>query len=245
MNRVKSLLQRNLSALIFLVIYLVMAVFFLLLEGFQADSQLNLITVILPCMLLGVVLDFIISRNTVLNSGQKYFTQVLPSGIFIVYFITILFQTIDRSLPDYYNYFFYLFIAGPFMIASYQKQEHRRRMIFSLLGTVAVFALYLYLTTKTENLNKGSGLFIFMISYFMMFYAASMISKLPYLPILLGLINTAILWYLYQNPVSLDGLPHNWDYDYLLFFEYLMLGSFGVCILVRLLAEFVNKPDTQ
>lgn len=245
MKHVKSILQRNLSASIFLVIYLVMAVLFLLLEGFQADSQLNLVTVLLPCILLGILLDFIISRNTLLNSGQRFFTQLLPSGIFILYFIMILLRTAGRSLPDYYNYFYYLFISGPFMIVSYQKHGHKNRMIYSLIGTVIVFAFYLYLTTKTENLDKGSGLFIFMIAYFMMFYSASVIRKLPYLPILLGLINTAVLWYLYQNPVSPNGLPHNWDYDYLLYFEYIMLGIFAVCILVRVLEVFINKPDTH
>ena len=245
MDQVKIILYRNLSALIFLAIYLVMAVLFLLVEGFQAESQMNLVIVLYPCIMLGILLDFIVSRNTLLNNGQKLFTKLLPSGIFILYIIMILFRAADRSLPDYYNYFYYLFISGPFMIVSYQKQGHRNRMIFSLIGTVIVFAFYLYLTTKTENLDKGSGLFLFMIAYFMMFYSASMIRKLPYLPVLLGLINTAVLWYLYQNPVSLDGLPHNWDYDYLLYFEYIMLGTFAVCILMRVLEDFLNKPDTH
>ena len=233
--------MRYLSTLIFLAVYLVMAVIFLFLEGFQAESQLNLITVILPCILLGMILDLMISRNTILNNGQKLFTRILPSGIFILFFITMIFQLVDRTLPDYYNYLYYLFIAGPFMIVSYQKEGHKNRMIFSLIGTATVFAFYLHLTTKTENLDEGGGLFIFIIAYFMMFYATSMFPKLPYLPILLGLLNTAVLWYLYQNPVSLDGLPHNWDYDYMLYFEYIMLGIFVVCILVRLLAEFLSK----
>ena len=245
MNSVNLFLQRNLSALIFLAIYLVMTICFLFLEGFQTESQLNLITIILPCLLLGIILDFILSRNSLLNNGQKNFTRILPSGIFLMYFITILFNIADRSLPDYYNNFYYLFISGPFMIASYQKQEHRNRMIFSLIGTVTVFAFYLYLTTKTEHLDKGFGLFIFMLSYFMMFYSASAIRKLTYLPILLGIMNTVVLWYLYQNPVSADGLPHSWDYDYLLYFEYIMLGAFVVCILVRLLAEFISRSETE
>ncbi len=245
MKNVKALLHNYLTAMVFLAIYLLMAVVFLFLEGFEADSQLNLITVLAPCMLLGLILDYIIKRNTILSKGQKLFTHLLPVGIFLLLLLARFSQIIDRSLPDYYNYLYYFFIAGPFMMVSYRKEDHRKRMIFSLIGVAVVFAFYLNLTTKTENLEKGTGLFIFMISYFMMFYAASAIRRLPYLPLLLGLINTGLLWYLYRNPLSLDGLPHNWDYDYLLYFEYLMLGCFVLCILARLLAEFIHKEERQ
>ncbi len=245
MKQVKSMLHKHLTAVIFLAIYLVMAVSFLFLEGFQAESQYNLITAILPCILLGMVLDYMISRNTVLNQGQKLFARILPSGIFILYFITLIFQLADRTLPDYYNYFYYLLIAGPFMMVSYQKEGHGKRMIFSLIGTALIFAFYLNLTTKTDQLDKDFGLIIFMISYFMMFYSASAIRRLPYLPVLLGVLNTAVLWYLYRDPLSTDGLPHSWDYDYLLYFEYIMLGFFLVCMLMRFLAEIINRPAVQ
>ncbi len=244
MNRMKLLLERNLSALIFLAIYLVMVIVFLFLEGFQADSQWNLITVLLPFLLLGILLDFIISRNTLLNRGQKLFVHILPSGVFLLYLITLIFQMVGRSLPEYFNHLYYLFISGPFLMVSYRKQAHKHRMLFSLIGTAVVFAFYLFLTTKTENLEKETGLVIFLLAYFMMFYSASTIRRLPYLSVLLGLMNTAVLWYLYQNPVSLDGLPHRWDYDYMLYFELIMLGVFLLCILARFLAEVLNKAET-
>ncbi len=243
MNKTKTTIRKNLSTLIFLSVYLVMVVTFLFLEGFQAESQLNILTIMLPCTLLGIILDYTVNRNTVLTEGQKIFTRILPSGIIIIYFIMLIFQIAGRPLSDEYNYIFYLFISVPFMIVSYNREGHRSRMLFSLLGTVAVFGFYLSLTTKTEELNEGSGLIIFIVSYFMMFYAASTLRKLPYLSTLLGILVTVILWYLYKNPQTPEGQLFGWDYDYMVNFEYIMLITFILCILIRLVAEFLNRPE--
>ena len=78
MKNVKALLHNYLTAMVFLAIYLLMAVVFLFLEGFEADSQLNLITVLAPCMLLGLILDYIIKRNTILAMARSYSPIFFP-----------------------------------------------------------------------------------------------------------------------------------------------------------------------
>lgn len=240
MSKLRMLIQRNLSALLFLAIYLVMVVVFLFLESFNSESQLNLLSIMLPCVLLGIILDFIISRNTVLTKGQKLFTQLLPTGVFVIYFIILIFQLSDHSYPEVYNYLYYLFITAPFAIVSYQKEDHKSRMIFSISGTAVVFAFYLYLTTLTTELDKSTGLFIFLVSYFMMFYAASTVRRLPFLSLILGVLVTAFLWYVYRNPITPEGQLYGWDYDYLLIFEYTMMIIFIICILIRLIATKMN-----
>jgi hypothetical protein len=242
MSNVKVFIRRNLSALLFLAVYAVIKVVFLFLESFNLESQFNLLSVMLPCILLGIVLDFIVRRNTVLTRGQKIFTQLLPTGVFAIYLVMLMLRLAGRSYPESYNYFYYIFMTAPFMIASYEKKEHKSRMIFSLLGTAFIIAFYLYLTTITTELNKGTGLFIFLLSYFMMLYSASSIRRLPYLGAILGAIVTVFLWYIYRNPLTAEGRLYGWDYDYLLNFEYTMLITFIVCIVIRLLATLINNP---
>jgi hypothetical protein len=237
------LIRRNLTALLFLAIYLVMVAVFLFLESFNSESQLNLLSIMLPCILLGIILDFIISRNSVLTKGQKLFTQLLPTGVFVIYLIILIFQLSGHSYPEVYNYLYYLFITAPFAIVSYRKEGHKSRMIFSLLGTAVVFAFYLYLTTLTTELDKSSGLLIFLVSYFMMFYSASTLRRLPYLSTILGVLVTAFLWYIYRNPITPESKIYGWDYDYLLIFEYTMMIIFIVCIVIRLLATKVNDSE--
>lgn len=244
MKSVQAFIRRNLTALLFLAIYVLMVLVFLFLESFQSESQLNLISIMLPCILFGIVLDFIVSRNTVLTKGQKIFTQLLPTGIFVIYFIMLIVQLTGHTYPEKYNYLYYIFLAAPFIIVSYEKEGHGKRMLYSLLGTASVFGFYLYLTTITTELEKNFGMIIFLLFYFMMLYSASTIPKLPYLSTLLGVIVTVFLWYIYKNPITAEGKIHGWDYDYLLIFEATMLVTFFICIIIRLIAAIRIKPVT-
>lgn len=232
---------RNLSALTFFMIYLVMVVILLFLESFIQEDQLNLVIVMVPCILVGILLDYIISRNEELPKGYKIFTQLLPASSFAFYGLVTIFSIAGNPLDPKYYYIIWLVISAPFMIASYHKKSHNIKLISSIIGTALVFAAYLYLTTLTDELVVGNGLVIFIISYFMILYSASGIRKMPYISSILGLLNAGILIYMYKSPASADALVYGWDYDFSYYFELLMLFLFCISVLIGVIAARQEK----
>lgn len=241
MNKKSEIILRNLSLFTFLAIYVVLAVTLLFLEAFVAETQYYVITTLLPFFLLGLILDYVVSRNKVLLKGYKIFTQLLPAGIFLLYGLSQLLRLAGRPHSAAFNYLIWLFIAAPFFIAGYQKEGNRSKILFSILGTGLMAASYLYLTTKTRQLDGGSGFVVYMICYFMMFYAASGLPRLAYLGVVFGFMNAVVLLLLWKYPVTQTARLYGWDYDISYNFELLMLTTFILCILVCLITSVYRE----
>lgn len=245
MNKISAFVLRYLSTLVFIAIYLVLFIFHMFLEGFVPEIQLDMLLTMVPLILLGVILDYIVNRNNVLSNGYKLFTQILPAGVFVLIGLSSIFEIAGREKVDLFNYLVYLFLTVPFFIVSYNKTGHKNKMIFSLIGTGLVAAAYLYLTTLTAELNEGTGLVIYLIAYFSMFYAASGLRKMPYLSIILGAANASILILIYKFPVTDTAKTYGWDYDIAQNFSILMLEFFVLCILICLLAVIRDKQGEE
>lgn len=245
MKKKSTFILRNLSAFIFITIYLVLFLIFIFLEGFIPEVQLDMLLTIAPFILLGAILDYIASKNNVLSKDYKIIAQFLPAGVFILYGLTKILELAGREPIDLFNYLIFLFISVPFLIISYNKAGHKNKMIYSLIGTGLVAASYLYLTTITKELNEGTGLVIYLISYFAMFYAASSLRKMPYLSIILGAANASILLLIYKFPVTATAKTYGWDYDIAQNFEILMIEFLILSILICLLSVIRNKQEEE
>lgn len=247
--------SRNLSLLSLAAVYLILVVYHLISEAFVMENQIDLLIIMLPFILLGSVLDFILSRNTVLSKNYKAITQLLPLGVFLLFAASFLLEIANRPNYDAFQYIFWIFISTPFFMATYHKEGHKRRMIYSLLGTAIVFAAYLHLTTLTDKLVEGSGIIVYIITYFSMLYAASSLVKFPYISTILGALNAIALLVLWKNPVTEVAKLHGWDYEIALHFEYICMISLLVSILLTLISVIkkpignsvvqVNKTDQQ
>ena len=108
-------------------------------------------------------------------------------------------------------------------------------MISSLIGTVLLGAAYLQLTTVTNELEEESGLIVYLICFFLMFYAASGLKQLFFINIILGFIDGAVLIFLWKNPVTYNSKLHGWDYEIAFQFELLLLITFIICIIICLI----------
>lgn len=242
MKKQPSFLLRHLSTLMFIVLYIIIAGVLIGLESFVAETQAGLFQIMAVSILTGAILDYIISKNTLLPIGYKVFTQILPSGVFILLGLTFMMELVDRTPPIIFNYLIFLIIAAPFAIASFDKATHKYKLIFSLLGTALMFSVYLYLTTITIKLNKEDGLVLYILSAFLVLYAASSIPKLPFLSTILGLLAGIALYWIYKYPVTADAIRNGWDFDIAENFEYILLITIGVGILLTFLAALVKKP---
>lgn len=245
MDMKTGFVRRHLSLLTFIAVYLVMALVFIFLESFQLDTQWNVITTLIPFFILGAILDFIVSRNHDLQMGYLVFTQLLPTGIFLLYGISVMLDIIDRPPIDSFNYILWLFIAVPFFISSNFRENYRNRMLTSLIGTGLVGAVYIQLTTLTDELDEENGLIVYLICIFLMFYAASGLKKLFYLNIVLGLIDAAILIFLWKYSPTKASKIHGWDYDIAFEFELLLLANFIICIIICLVDVLIREKDRK
>lgn len=243
MKKQSSFLLRHLSTLVFTALYIIIAAFLIFLESFVAETQIGLFQIMAVSIVAGAILDYILHKNTFLPVGYKIFTQILPSGVFILLGLTFLMELVDRTPPQMFNYLLFLFIAAPFAIASFNKENHKIRMIFSLLGTVLMFSVYLYLTTLTKELNGGDGLSVYILSTFLILYAVSYIPRLPFISTALGLLSGVALFSLYKNPVTTIAKQYGWDFDIAENFEYILLLTLAVGILLTFLGALVKKPS--
>lgn len=240
MNKRSGTVRRNLSLFTFIAIYLVIAIVLLFLESFQWETQLNVITTLIPFFLLGVILDFIVSRNHDLQKGYLIFAQLLPTGIFLLFGISVIVDIIGQPSIDAFNYIIWIFIAIPFFMTSYFRDNYRKRMLTSLIGTGLVGAVYMQLTTKTDALDESSGLIVYLVCIFLMFYAASRLKKMFFIGLVLGAIDAIILIFLWKNPVTDMSRLHGWDYDIAFQFELLLLTNFIICIMICLTSVLIK-----
>lgn len=245
MDKKSGLVRRNLSLFTFIAVYLVIAIVLVFLESFQWETQWNVITTLIPFFLLAIILDFIVSRNHDLQMGYLIFAQLLPTGIFLLFGISVMLTIIQRPPIESFNYIIWLFIAIPFFITSNFRDNYRRRMLSSLIGAGLVGAVYIQLTTMTDELDEGNGLLIYLICIFLIFYAASGLKKLFYINIILGFIDGLILIFLWKNPITnmskLDGLDYNIAFQ----FELLMLANFIICIIICLMDALLREKERK
>lgn len=233
-------LQRNLSAAILLAIYIVFVIIHLISEGFLLELQFDLMLTLIPFILVGAILDLLLSRNDTLIKGFKTLAQLFPAGILAMFFISIYF-TSDNNKFVMFKYLVWLFLSLPFFIASYKKETHRTKLKFALIGTVLFAAIYLYLTTKTNELNESYGAIIYFVSYFSMLYAASGIHKLPYLGTILGAVNAALLYFFMINPVTENASIYGWDSDIVMLLEGMIMLTFVICLIIQIISVFLKK----
>jgi hypothetical protein len=244
MNKKLLFIQRNLSAFSFVIIYIILVAIHLFSDSFILANQIGLIITFLPFVAIGGVLDFILRRNTTLDKGFKIFAQLLPAGVFALQAVTAILDAFGRTSYDIFRYAIWLFLTAPFFIAGYQKNSHSKKMLYSLIGTGVIVVVYLFLTTKTIELNKGAGALIDFISYFCMLYAASGIRKFPYLGFLLGLLNAGFMLSLYYSPVTLAAQTQGWDYDFNSNMEFMIVITLFVSIMVSLFSNLQKEEAT-
>lgn len=243
MKKFISFIPKHLSASIFVAIYLVLIPVYLFLEGFVLETQLNLLILIAPFAVLGIVLDYITESNKAMANKYKLLVRLLPAGVFLLFGINAILKGAGRESSELFSYLMWLFITAPFFIATYSKERHKDRLIYSIIGTALVAAAYLYLTTKSNDLNTGEGLIIYLISYFLAFYAASNLKRLPWLSAVIGAANGVMLVLIYEYP-NMDINSMNQPYsDIALSFELLMMEFFILCILVCLLSTIRNNKE--
>jgi peptidoglycan/LPS O-acetylase OafA/YrhL len=245
MDKKTGFLRRNLSFLVFVAIYLLFVIILLFLESFQWETQWNVLTVFVPFFLIGVILDYIISRDRELNTGYQIFTQLLPAGIFVLYGISEIQKLANRPQNESFTYLIWLFIAVPFFITSNLKNNYRRRLISSIIGTALVGAVYIQLSTKTDTLNTETGLYVYLICIFLVFYAASQLKKIFYINVIMGFIDGAVLIFLWKNPITEASKYYGWDYDIALNFELLLLVNFILSILICLVSTFIKDKKAN
>lgn len=215
------------------------------LESFQWETQWNVFSTLVPFFILGAILDYITDKNNDLTTGYKIFSQLMPTGIFLLLGISLIFEIIDRPPVKSFEYLIWVFVALPFFITSYFRDNYRRRMFSSLFGTGLIGAVYLYLTTLTNELDGEKGLIVYLICIFLMFYAASGYKKLFFIGIVLGLIDASIIIFLWKNPITKKARLYGWDFDIAFKFELLLLATFALCILISLLSTINKVKETN
>lgn len=232
MKKLSVIIRRHVSLFAFIFIYLIIAAVLLFLEAFQWETQWNVITTLVPFFLIGAMLDYMTGKNNELSTGFKKFSQLLPTGVFLLLGISCIVDTIGRPPIKFLEYLIWAFIALPFFITSYIRENYRKRLFSALLGTGFVGAVYLHLTTITDELNGGSVLIVYLICICLMFYAASGHKKLYFTGMTLGLIDAVVLIFLRNNPLTKGGKFYGWDFDIAYKFELLLLANFTVCIII-------------
>lgn len=240
-----NFLQRHLSATILVVIFVAYEIFHLISEGFLLDSQFVLLTTIIPFILLGIILDFLLSRNTTLGKGYKILSQLFPASIFVLLVLSSIFTVLGKDQIKIFNYLIWLFISLPFFIASYHKQNHRLKLIYSLIGTGLYAVIYMYMTTKTKELNGANEAITYFVSYFFILYSACNIKKVPYLGTILGALNAVILYLLKTNPITADAQIYGWDSDIAMKIEFMLLITLLISILIQFISVFQKSKDQE
>lgn len=230
--RFSEKLQRNLSLFAFIGIYIIIAAVLLFLESFQWETQWNIFSTMVPFFLIGAMLDYMTGKNKDLGKGYKILTQLMPTGIFVLLGTSFIIELAGRPPVKAFEYLIWLFIAVPLFITSYFKENYRKRMFSSILGTGFTGAVYLYLTTITDELNEGNGLIVYLVCIFLMFYAASGHKKLYLTGAVLGLAFAGILVFFRHYPLTYDGNLYGWDFDIAYKFELLLLFNFLICIII-------------
>lgn len=241
MSKLSGILRRNASLFAFIVIYFIIAATLIILESFQWETQWNILTALLPFFIMGAMLDYITVKNKELSTGYKIFSQLMPTGIFILLGLTFIVKAIGKTPIKSFGYLIWIFPAVPFFITSYIKDNYRKRMFSALLGTGFVGAAYLYLTTVTNKLDNKYGFIVYLVCIFFIFYAASGHRKLYLAGSVLGFIDAAVLIYFRNNPVTEKADLYGWDFDIVYKFELILLANFIICMIICFLSAFYRE----
>lgn len=242
---IAKLLRRNLSLFTFIVIYFIFVITLAFLESFQWETQWYVLTTLIPFFLLGAIFDYIVDKNHDLSIGYKIISQLMPSGIFLLYVISIILEEIDRPPIEAFNYMIWIFLAVPLFIISHFKEDYRKRMFSSLLGTGFVGAIYLHLTTLTDELDEGKGLMVYLICLFLMLYAAAGIRKLYYISAIIGLLDAIVLIFFWKYPPIDKARLYNWDFYIAFKFDMLLLATFIICLIISLIATLIKAKANK
>lgn len=224
------------------IVYLITIVLFLIMEGFVYETQIGLLPLFAVLIFMGLLLDLTIKKNTLLTQGQKMFTQLLTLTPIIILGLVLLLEFTGRSVSATTQYFMYIGFGLPFAIAGYHPARNGKKLISTIIAVVLVFTVYLYLTTISDSLVTGNGLFLYLLSFAIAFYCISSIDKFPYLNIILGAIVGALLFYLYKSPIDSKSTLYGWDYSFMIYFEYLLVIALILGATISLIGAYINKP---
>lgn len=241
MNEKPCFLIKHLSTILIVLFYIIIVVFHILAEGFLPDIQLDLIVTILPFIVLAVILDFILCHNLKLANIYKILAQLMPACILGMMILSTINYATKNSSIKIFNFLLWLFLSLPFFIAGYYKELHWRKLKYSLIGTAIIAAVYLYLTTLTNELNESSGAVIFFLSCFFMLYTASSPARFPYFGTILGAISAAVLLFFKFVPITADAKLRGWDSDIAMKFEFILMVTFLVSVIILFIS--VLKKD--
>ena len=241
MNEKPCFLIKHLSAFLGILFYIAIVVFHLLAEGFLPGIQFDLIATLLPFIVLAGILDFILSHNTKLASGYRILAQLMSACVLGMMFLSTSYYAEKNSSIKIFNFLLWLFLSLPFFIAGYYKELHWKKLKYSLIGTALIAAVYLYLTTITDELNESHGAVIFFLSCFFMLYAASSPAKFPFFGTILGDISAAVLLFFRFVPITADAKLRGWDSDIAFKFELILMATFIISVIIQLIS--VLKKD--
>lgn len=241
MKKSSAFLHRNLSIVLLVMTYLLMVVIHIISDSFLLKEQGELLLTMLPFFAVGSIIDYILARRQDVDKSLKVFAKLCPAFIFLMQGITSAYIILEQKPPELFDYLIWLILALPFFIASYDKKEHKHKLIYSGIGTGLVVLTYLFLTTQTDELNEGYGAVIYFITYFLLLYTASGNVKLPYLGMVLGLINAAAYLWLRYQPITEAARLHGWDYELYIMVDLLILITLCISILLRLLEEVLVR----
>lgn len=235
--------MRNLSALVFLLIYLIVVVIHLVSDSFILENQISLIIYLAPFVLIGLSLDYILRRNNTMNTAYRIVIKLLPLGVFLMILLSSLELFDSPDMPAAFENLFWIFICLPFFLASYQKDDVRRKLLHSLIGTGAIAAIYMFLTTQTDALDKKYGAVLIIISYFLLLYTASGIKRLQYIGLFIGCLNAVILLLLRYIPITQNAVSGGWDIDIASKLDMLLIFTCVFCILVRIYEAYITRKS--
>lgn len=229
--------------MVFFFIYLIMVAIHLISDSFIAENQISLIIYLSPFVLIGLSLDYILLRNNTMSTAYRIVIKLLPLGVFLMLILSSLELFDSPDMPAAFENLFWIFISLPFFLTSYQKDDIRRRLLNSMIGTGAVTAIYMFLTTQTDALDKKYGAVLIIISYFLLLYTASGIKRLQYIGLCIGCLNALILLLLRYFPPSRNVEAGKWDIDIASRLDMLLIFTCVFCVLVRIYEAYITGKN--
>lgn len=233
MKQKSSFFITHLSVLSMVVVYLAFLIEHLISDGFILSNQLSVLLIMVPCIVLGFLDDYMLNHaNTKLSF--RIIGKLCLLCLFLIRLYINLAETLESTPPDWLNYIHYLFLTLPFFISGYEKESHHRKLIYTIIGMVAIGFTYMYLANGTDELTTESGSIFYFASFVFMIYSAGSFKKLPFIGALLACIDSLFLIYLRFFCMSERVMMHSWDYHFSYYYEismvitFLLLGGFAV-----------------
>ncbi|MDF2485030.1 MAG: hypothetical protein K0R46_1198 [Herbinix sp.] len=91
MKNKSEFIRRNLSAVSLIAIYVITVMIHLFADSFILINQIGILVTMLPFILLGLVLDFILRHNKTIDNGIRLLAGIMPAAIFAVYLFPLCF----------------------------------------------------------------------------------------------------------------------------------------------------------